>query len=207
MSLLLKKVLLNSLKSAQYMKQSLRTITISINVSKQLDNKQIIETKYKENYNCIYKFNYINHLRLFSRMKIYQTGLSVLSSFASVILYNTKIVQDLTSLLYINGAMVFSLIMLFVISRQTVKLVGRIYLSDDKSKVLISHLDFFGKRRDMAIDLDDIESLSTIDELSEKFVKLRLKNSDGHMLISLPLGNVYDRDGFLKLFKIDLKMK
>ena len=68
-------------------------------------------------------------------------------------------------------------------------------------------MDCFGKRRDMAIDLDDIESLSTIDELSETFVKLRLKNSDGHMLISLPLGNVYDRDGFLKLFKIDLKMK
>jgi hypothetical protein len=33
-----------------------------------------VNIKYKEKYNCIYMFKYINHLRLFNRIKIYQTG-------------------------------------------------------------------------------------------------------------------------------------
>lgn len=201
---------INLAKSQKYVRLfTLSRLSFSISAklnssSKQIENPSI---KYRDNFDCIYKFRYINHLRLFSRMKIYQTGLSVLSGVGSIILYNAQIVKELSALLYINGAMVFALIMLFVISRQTVKIIGRIYLSDDQSKVLISHLDFFGKRRDMEINLEDIESLSSIDELSEKFFKLRLKNLDGYMLVSLPLGEIYDKNAFLKLFKINLKQK
>ena len=203
--------LFNNLVRSQKCLKLFNLIRIStISTSSLNSNDKQIETvpnKYKENFNCIYKFKYINHLRLFSRMKIYQTGFSVLSGFGSIILYNTQIVQDLNALLYINTAMVFALIMLFVISRQTVKIVGRIYLNDDQSKVLIAHLGFFGKRRDVLVNLNDIESFSSIDELSDTFFKIRLKNLDGYMLASLPMGEIYDKNAFLKLFKINLKQQ
>lgn len=86
---------------------------------------EIVDIKYKEKYNCIYMFKYINHLRLFSRIKIYQTGLSILTSIGSCILYNIKIIQDINILFYVNGAMLFALLMLYVISRYTVK-IGKI---------------------------------------------------------------------------------
>jgi hypothetical protein len=70
-------------------------------------------------------FKYINYLRLFNRIKIYQTGLSILTSLSSCILYNIKIIQDINILFYVNGAMLFALLMLYVISRSTVK-IGRI---------------------------------------------------------------------------------
>ena len=171
----------------------------------QVNNQIDHQVKYKNCFNCVYQFRYINYLRLFSRMKIYQTGLSILSAVGSVVAYDAKWIADLNSLLYLNGAMVFAFIMLFVISRQTVKIVGRLYLSDDGTRVLVSHLNFFGKRRDIQIDLNDVEPLSSIEELGEKFLKLKLKNFDGHMIISLPLGIVYDKKSFLKVFKIDLK--
>ena len=76
-------------------------------------------------------------------------------------------------------------------------------MSDDQKYVLISHLGFFGKRRDIEIKLEEIESLSSIEELKEKFVKLKLNDSDGHMLISLPYGYDYNKNKFLKIFKID----
>ncbi len=168
-------------------------------------SKKIDQVKYKDCFNCVYQFRYINYLRLFSRIKIYQTGLSIFSAIGSVVANEAKLIGDLNSLLYLNGAMVFAVIMLFVISRQTVKMVGRLYLSDDGTRVLISHLNFFGKRRDIQIDLDDVEPLSSLEELGEKFLKLKLKDFDGHMIISLPLGIVYDKNGFLKVFKIDSK--
>ena len=164
----------------------------------------IIE-KYKGSFNCVYKFNYINHLRLFSRMKIYQTVLSTAFGLGSVVLYDLKIVDDLSYLLVANGCMMFALLMLLIISRQTVKVVGRIYLNDAKDKVILSHLNFLGKRRDMEVDLDLIEPLSSLDELNESFLSLKLKNMEGQMYVSLAHGLVYDKSDFLKLFNVNLK--
>jgi len=75
-------------------------------------------------------------------MKIYQTVGSTLMGVASVVAYDAKIFTELNSLLMINGAMAFALVMLLIISRQTVKVVGRIYVSDNGQKVMLSHLNF-----------------------------------------------------------------
>ena len=165
---------------------------------------EIVE-KYKGCFNCVYKFNYINHLRLFSRMKIYQTVFSTAFGLGSVVLYDMKIVDDLNYLLVANGCMLFALLMLLIISRQTVKVVGRIYLNDAKDKVILSHLNFLGKRRDVEVDLELIEPLSSLDELNESSLSLKLKNMDGQMYVSLAHGLVYDKSDFLKLFNVNLK--
>lgn len=170
-------------------------------------NQQPAEQKYKDIYNCVYKFNLINHLRLFSRMKIYQTVCSSFLAVGSTVAYETKFIEDLTTLLVINGSMAFALGMLLLISRQTVRVIGRIYLSEDKSKVCLSHLNFMGKRRDIEVDVDMIEPLSSIDELKEKHLKLRLKDMDGHMYVYLNNCEVYDKEGFLKVFKVFLSDK
>lgn len=174
---------------------------------KTLKEKNKFRDKYKDIYTCVYKFNYINHIRLFSRMKIYQTIASGLSGIGSVFLYDAGFVQNYDALVFLNGSMVFALAMLFVISRQTVKVVGRIYVSDDNQKVLLSHLNFMGKRRDIELDADLIEPLSSIDELNERYMSLRLKNMDGAMYVYLASCEIYDKKRFLEVFQVQLKDK
>ncbi len=118
------------------------TFTKNYSQSSTPKKPSITPEKYKDTFNCVYKFKYINQLRLFSRMKIYQTVGSTLMGVASVVAYDAKIFTELNSLLMINGAMAFALVMLLIISRQTVKVVGRIYVSDNGQKVMLSHLNF-----------------------------------------------------------------
>ncbi len=74
--------------------------------------------------------------------------------------------------------------------------------NNDKNKVLISHLNFFGKRRDFEIAINDIEPFDSIQELNQSLFKLRIKNSDGFMLMTVRFGKILDKPGFLTIFKI-----
>lgn len=140
-------------------------------------------------------------------MKIYQTAASSLMGIGSVLAYDAKFIEDLNTLILMNCSMVFALAMLLVVSRQTVRVIGRMYISDDEQRVLLSHLNFMGKRRDIEVDIDMIESLSSLDELNEKFLKVNLKDMEGSMYLSMAMCDIYDREKFLKIFNIVLTSK
>lgn len=154
-----------------------------------------------ENFECVYTFRYINHLRLLSRAKIIQTGASTVFALASIVLYQFEVITDALVLLGVNATMLFALVMLLIISRQTVKVVGRLYLHKHADQVLISHLNFFGKRRDFTLDLNEIRPITTTAELRDTFFKLQINSMDGHMLIILPLGKIHNVEKFLKAIK------
>lgn len=175
-----------------------RTYTSSVENIKQ----QPIVNKYKDNYTCIYEFRFIKQLRVFNRIKIYQTVLSVLFGVSSFYLYEKNIIGDLNSLLAVNGSMIFALVMLLVISRKTVKVVGKMYLNEDKSKVLISHLNFIGKRKDIEISTSQIEPISSIKELNETVLHLRLKGFDGSMILLVPYSKILNIDDFASVFGV-----
>lgn len=164
-------------------------------------NKTQQSKLYLNEYECVYQFRYIKQLRLLSRLKIYQTGFAILFGVSSVVLYDMEILNDINQLIAINGSMIFALLMLLLISRQTVKIVGRLYLNQSQNKVLISHLNFLGKRRDMIFNLEDIQPISSLNELKDTFLKLNIKNMDGSMTLVLPYGQVFNKDGFLKVLR------
>lgn len=157
---------------------------------------------YLNEYECIFQFGYIKQLRLFSRIKIYQTGLSILFGIASVGLYEMEYFNNFDRILAVNGSMIFALIMLLIISRQTVKIVGRLYVNKEQNKVLISHLNFMGKRRDFIVNKDEILPLSSIEELKDTFLQLKIKNMDGSMLMILPYSKVINKNAFLSVLKV-----
>jgi hypothetical protein len=73
--------------------------------------------------------------------------------------------------------------------------------------VLLSHLNFMGKRRDVELERGMVEPLSSLDELNESALKLRLKGMDGSMYVPLKHGEVYDKESFLAVFNVVLKKK
>lgn len=97
------------------------------------------------------------------------------------------------------------------------RLIGILYISDDKQFVKISHLSFFGRRIDAVLPVREIVPLSDSDEeLSDVFVwvytyaSLRLdgRNSrlfdifrgNGQFLLCLRFGGVVDREAFETVF-------
>ena len=187
----LKHISFSHLAKSKSIKNNSNAVAESTSVSQ-------IQKKYRESFNCVYEFRFIKHVRLLNRFKIYQTIFAVGTGIYSLIA-----IDDVKSVLVLNGAMFLALIMLFVISRQTIRVVGRIYISDDKTRVLISHLDFFGKRRDFEVNISEIEPLASFGELKEPYFYLKLKDTDGSMIVSVPYGKIHDKNGFLKIFGIE----
>jgi hypothetical protein len=179
---------------------------LSIHLTKlpQVKNKEetLAQLELRQKYDCVYEFRYIRQLRLFSRMKIYQSVLSVLFGISSLSLYEMNYINDLNTIITINATMAFAVLMLFIISRQTVKFVGKMYINPEKNRILISHLNFLGNRRDFEIDIDKVESLDSIQALNDIFFKLKMNDFDGFMLMSLRLGKLHDKENFKKIFKL-----
>jgi hypothetical protein len=98
--------------------------------------------------------------------------------------------------------MFFAFIMLYFISREVVNVVGKMYLSRDGSKIMISHLNFFGKRRDIEFNVEDIENLDSINEIYAPFFDLRLRNLEGSMKLSLKYSKTNNKKAILRIFKI-----
>ena len=154
-------------------------------------------------YEPIYQFRFIRTLKFLNRVKIYQTFASVGLAMSSLVMYEMQKVS-FEGLLAMNTAMVFAMLMLLIISRQTVRVVGRMYLRKDGSKVIISHLNFWGKRRDFEVELEKIEPVGSVHDLNETILNLRIKDMEGSMLLSLPYSaRGLNKEGIFKIFKVD----
>ena len=167
------------------------------------DDEKLSQLELRKKYDCVYEFRYIRQLRLLSRMKIYQSAISVIFGISSLGLYEMNYITDLNTILISNATMVFAVVMLFIISRQTVKFVGKMYINPEKNRILISHLNFLGSRRDFEIDLNKVEPLDSIQTLNDMFFKLKMTDLEGFMLMSLRLGKLNDKENFKKIFKIN----
>lgn len=189
------------------LKTSLRGLRISIFKNQEdLINKTAKtipkpNSLYKNEFECILQFRYINHLRLASRLKLYQTGFSILIAAGSVIAFEMDLTKNINALLSANLCMIFALIMLLIVSKQIIRIVGRLYLSKDGKKVLVSHLNFLGKRRDFVVNIEDIQGLNSISELKDTFFKLKMNNMDGFMYMILPYSQILNKQAFLKILK------
>jgi hypothetical protein len=210
----MRQFLITKLKFAKlsYQTNFLKTLSIQNNLSfhssrickNQEKTKEVQKNQQKrtflQEFDCIYEFRYIKLVRLLARAKIYQTATSVALGGGSFIMFNMNMINT-NELMAVNGLMAFALIMLYAISRETVRVVGRMYLSKDENRIMISHLNFFGKRQDFELNTEEIEPIASIDEINQTIFNLKIKNMEGHMVLSLPHANI-NKAAILKIFKI-----
>jgi hypothetical protein len=189
----------NSLQLSNFSSTSSQKLLSPINARRVSNSKG--PTFDIDNYDCVYQFRYIKHLRFLCRAKIYQTGASIAFGISSIIIHECGLIHDIELLMVTNGLMFFALIMLFAMSRLLVRVVGRIYLSKDGRTFVISHLNFFGKRRDIKMNVEEILPPSSLNELEDKIFKLKIKNLDGSMFVPVRYGNWFNKNAFLKLIK------
>jgi hypothetical protein len=198
----------NNLKLASFSPRLIKLKSINNNYScssyffnnqtKFIKDKQ--GTHFMKDFDCIYEFRYIKIIKFITRAKIYQTGASIFFGMSSLLLFDLNMI-DFNGLMTINGSMIFALIMLYYISKETTRVVGRMYLSKDKTRIMISHLNFFGKRQNLELPVEDIEPASCIEEINEKIFNLKVNNLEGSLLLSFPYANI-NKAAVLKLLKI-----
>ena len=107
----------------------------------------------------IYTFRYIVHTRVLSRFKIYQT-LVTLAAIPPAFLMHENGVLSSAGMLSFFGIASTATVMLYVMSTFFRHIVGIISINQSEDIVRISHLTFWGRRRDVEFDVADIVPLS-----------------------------------------------
>ncbi|KAM9856718.1 transmembrane protein 186 isoform 2-T2 [Aulostomus maculatus] len=153
-----------------------------------------------QKYSVIYTFPYIKGLRALSRLKLLQTGFTVVILPPAYILY----LMGKTSFFlvsYTTGVALFAGVMLYTISHFSRRVVGRMYLDQSNSTLKVSHLNFWGRRHDIYLPVSDVMTIGdTGDSVKETILQLKRHSSPQKLYFSLRFGYVVDKQRFEKVF-------
>ncbi|XP_058617708.1 transmembrane protein 186 isoform X2 [Onychostoma macrolepis] len=152
------------------------------------------------NFSPIYTFPAIKGLRALSRLKLMQTGITVVLLPTVYFLY----LQGQASVMllsYSTGIAVFAGLMLYSISHYVRRVVGMMYLDSTQTVLKVSHLTFWGHRRDIYMPVSDVKTLGDSgDTKGEPILRLKRYSCSDTMYFSTRLGRVVDRNAFEKVF-------
>ena len=135
-------------------------------------------------------------------MKLYQTGLVFLMIPTSLVLLENGTLLP-AHVGYITAFSVFSLVVLGAMGEFFRKFIGIIYLSEDRSQVIISHNTFMGNRRDVLMDTEDIVPVSETPENVNKELlwKVSLYGAkDRSYYICTKFGGILNSQKFADIF-------
>lgn len=151
-------------------------------------------------YNLIYAFPAIKGLRALSRLKLMQTGITVVLLPSVYYLYLQGQASGML-MSYTTGIAVFAGIMLYSISHYVRRVVGMMYLDSSQTILKVSHLSFWGHRRDVYMPVSDVLTLGDSgDTKGEPILRLKRYSSSDTMYFSPRLGRVVDKNAFEKVF-------
>lgn len=151
---------------------------------------------------AIYRSKIIIPAVLLCRCKIYQTFISISVSCYLIFLYMMEQIEKKV-LLFGVGASIFALIMLFVAGNVFRKMIGFVYLNQDKTLVKLSHLTFWGQRKDIVYKLNNIMPLSDSNQsyvTKAMFAKIKFYDNEDEYFINLRYGGIIDKDKFRYAF-------
>ncbi|KAM8934188.1 transmembrane protein 186 [Pelodytes ibericus] len=153
-----------------------------------------------DNFTPIYKLHGITFCRSISRLKIFQTALTVLL-LPPVYYYYLQGQVTYSGLLYCSGTAIFACIMLYCMSYYLQRIIGMIYLNETGTTVKVSHLTFWGKRRDLFIPATDVKTFTeTGDHKQETLLQFRRYSSPEVLYFTTRFGYVLNKEKFCMLF-------
>ncbi len=162
--------------------------------------KQISSPYLDDEYEIFYSFPYMRGLRLTSRMKLVQTGLTIVA--VPIVSYNFAMgTASLFQLEMLLGVATFAGIMLYVMSFYFMRVAGYLSLSREGKTLRVSHLTFWGKKRETYIPIENVVPLSDLpDKPRDAYVKLMRQDSKDIFLYTLRYGQLRNRGMFEYVF-------
>jgi len=155
-----------------------------------------------DQFTVFYRFPYIVAARFIQRLKLYQTGVVVAGIPVTAYFYKTGAV-GFDACLGVGAVSTLALVMLYIFANFFQRVVGLVAISDDRKLVRLSHLTFFGGRNDVIVPVDDIVSLSDIDERAgDAFVKIRRYSTSDTLYVTLLYGQIENAETFRQVFGV-----
>ncbi|XP_013883965.1 transmembrane protein 186 [Austrofundulus limnaeus] len=153
-----------------------------------------------QNYTMIYTLPHIKLLRALSRLKLLQTAITgVLLPPVYVMYFQGYVTFFLLG--YTTGLALLAGVMLYTASHFVRRVVGMMYLDPSQSTLKVSHLTFWGKRRDFQLPVSDVmTTMDTGDMPNEIILKLKRYSTPETMYFSTYYGRVVDKQGFERVF-------
>lgn len=153
-----------------------------------------------EKFTMIYTLPQIKLLRAVSRLKLLQTGITVLI-LPPVFFFYLQGDVPLFLVSYATGIALFAGVMLYTASHFFRRVVGMMYLDPSQTTLKVSHLTFWGRRKDIYLPVSDVMTVGDTGDLAnETILKLKRYSSPQTMYFSTHFGRVVDRQGFEKVF-------
>ncbi|XP_073218586.1 transmembrane protein 186 [Lepidochelys kempii] len=160
--------------------------------------KSMIENK--EQFKLVYKFPGIKYCRIFSRMKLLQTGITIVILPPVYHLYlQEQVSQDF--LLYVTATACFASAMLYGISYFLRRMIGLMYLNEAGTIVKVAHLTFWGRKKEIYCPIETVMMLSdTGDAKNEVLLQFKQHNSTQVLYFTLTFGHIVDKQRFAQIF-------
>ncbi|CAK9798964.1 Transmembrane protein 186 [Anthophora plagiata] len=158
-----------------------------------------IQSKIYPDYKIIYKFPYIVHASLLNKVK--RNYLVFVG--ASVPVFGILTIVDSISVEYAMSGLACSfgiLATMHIICKLCNNLIGVIYYKEDDNKVIISYLNYWGKRVDLLTDVNDVILQETILKITPLYEKLYVRSHKKYLKVSMKFGNIIEKSIFPDIF-------
>lgn len=151
-------------------------------------------------FQLIYKFPGIRMCKAVSRLKILQTMLTIMVLPPIYYYYLQGQVAEFV-VFYFTGISVFAGAMLYSLTYYLQRIIGMIYINQVATTLKISHLTFWGKRKDIFLPVEDVKALSeTGDQKGEVLFQVRRYSSPDILYITTRFGQIVDKEKFCFIF-------
>ncbi|KAK3588772.1 hypothetical protein CHS0354_003008 [Potamilus streckersoni] len=148
----------------------------------------------KEEFTVIYRFPYIVQAKIICRAKLFQTSFAVLSVIPMSLMYSAGTITY-SGLVFCFSASTLACIMLFAMSEYFRKLVGIMSVDKNLEIVKVSHLTFWGRKRDIFLKINQIVPISdTTQNTNDAYVTLRTYDGNLKLYLFLRFGGVRDKE-------------
>ncbi|XP_015215992.1 transmembrane protein 186 isoform X1 [Lepisosteus oculatus] len=181
-----------------------RTVWTTLRVHSQLltgaHQDRSNENRSNEKFSLIYRLPAIRVLRAVSRLKLLQTGITVVTLPPVYYLFSQGLCSG-TLVSYATGVAVFATVMLFSLSHYLRHIIGMMYINNSKTVLKVSHLTFWGQRRDQYVPVADIMTLGdTGDPHNEMLLRFKRYSHPEVLYFTIRLGQVVDKRAFVEVF-------
>ncbi|XP_018428877.1 PREDICTED: transmembrane protein 186 [Nanorana parkeri] len=151
-------------------------------------------------FNLIYKFPGIRMCKILSRLKLLQTLLTLTVLPPLYYYYLQGQVAEFT-VFHFTGIAVFAGVMLYSLTYYLQRIIGMIYINQEATTLKISHLTFWGERKDIYLPIEDVKTLSeTGDQKGEVLHKFRRYSSLDVLYLTIRFGQILDKEKFTFIF-------
>lgn len=153
-----------------------------------------------ENFILLYKFKYIRAAAMLSRLKLAQTSFFCISSTVACCLAHLEYMPWKEASI-LCGAAGFGVVVLFLISHFCRRLIGLIWINNEKNFLKIAYLDFWGRRKDKILPIMSVAELSEINQNPKNiFLRMQLRDRREFYYFTFLGGEVLHRKNFSYVF-------